>query len=62
MFSSILQDLRLKRPALGKTAYKVRARSVLRAKKTQNIAANYFMKLTSVCKLVIKSKGEAIKC
>ena len=52
-----LKDWEAKRPALGRTAYRVRLRAVLRAKKTQAVAARYAGNLMTVCKLVQKNKG-----
>ena len=52
-----LQDWEAKRPAFGRTAYRARLRAVLRAKKTQAVAARYAGNLVTVCKLVQKNKG-----
>ena len=51
------QDWVKKRPPLGRTAYRARLRQVLRAKRTQEVAARYAGNLVAVCKLVQKKKG-----
>ena len=57
-----LKDLRMKRPALGKTAYRARVRSVLRAKRTQAIASRFADNLYKVCKMVKAKRGAASGC
>jgi hypothetical protein len=57
-----LEDLRLKRPPLGKTAYKQRVRSVLRSKKAQSVAKAKFRNFKKVCQTVWKKKGAASGC
>ena len=54
-----LQDLRAGRPALGKTAYKIRVKNLLRSKKAQEVAKNKFKNFKAVCKEVLKKKGAA---
>ena len=56
------RDLRMKRPALGKTAFKVRVRAVLRTKKTQLKAAQFARNMLKVCKEVKAKKGAASGC
>ena len=56
-----LEDLRCRRPALGKTATKARVRALLRTKKAQQVAGRIFMTLKAKCKEVIQKKGAAIR-
>ena len=56
-----LEDLRAKRPPLGKTASKKRLRMFLKTRKAQTVAANCFKKLRSKCREVIAKKGAAIR-
>ena len=58
-FVAFLEDYRQGRPALGKTAWKQRLRSLLRSQKAQRVARNKFMNFKKVCKLVAKRKGAA---
>ena len=57
-----LQDMKMGRPALGKTAYKARVRSIFRAKRTQQVAARFAGNLLKVCREVAKKKGAAARC
>ena len=57
-----LKDLNMKRPAPGKTAFKARVRSILRAKKTQKVAGRFAGNLLKVCNEVIKKNGAASRC
>ena len=54
-----LQDLVAKRPALGKMAYKIRVRGILRSRKAQEVAMRQAKTLQKVCKIVVKKKGAA---
>ena len=49
----------MKRPPLGKTAYKQRVRSVLRSKKAQSVAKAKFRNFKKVCQTVWRKKGAA---
>jgi hypothetical protein len=52
-----LQDLNQKRPVLGKTAYRVRVRSVLRSRKAETVGANIVRGYRKVCQKVVQNKG-----
>ena len=54
-----LADLRAGRPALGKMAFKVRVRALLKTKKAQNAAKSQWVSLKKVCKEVVRKKGAA---
>lgn len=54
-----LEDLRMNRPPLGKTAYRQRVRSVLRSRKAQKVAAAKFSGFKGVCKEVWLKHGAA---
>ena len=54
-----LKDLQEKRPALNKTAFRARVRTVLRAKKTQRAASRFTLGLFNVCKEVKAKRGAA---
>ena len=54
-----LEDLRLKRPALGRTAYKQRVKNLLRSRRAQNVAKQKFAGFKSVCKEVVLKQGAA---
>ena len=54
-----LNDLRAGRPVLGKTAYRVRVRNVLKSQKAQNVAKAKFNALKRVCQEVKKKHGAA---
>ncbi len=54
-----LEDIRKKRPALGKTAWTQRLKRVLKTKTAQTVAKNKFANFKKVCKLVYKKKGAA---
>lgn len=56
-----LEDLRCRRPALGKMATKARVKALLKTKKAQQVAKNIFLKLKDKCKQVIEKKGAAIR-
>ena len=56
---SDLEDLRMNRPPLGKTAYRQRVRSVLRTRKAQRVAAQKFSGFKGVCKEVVLKNGAA---
>ena len=56
-----LDDLKCRRPALGKIATKARVKALLKTKKAQKVAMNMFLKLKDKCKEVIKKKGAAIR-
>ena len=45
--------------ALGKTAYKLRVRRLVRSRSFQRIAANVAMGLKKTCKEVIRKRGAA---
>ena len=52
-----LQDLRLGKPALGKTQYKRRIQEVLGTVRAQKVAKPKLQNLKKVCKEVLKKKG-----
>ena len=52
-----LEDLRAKRPVVGKCAYKQRLRALLRSRRAQVVAKNNFNSLVKTCALVVKRKG-----
>jgi len=52
-----LIDLQNKRPVLGKMAYKLRIRAVIKTNKAQQVAKNCAAGLKKVCREVIKKKG-----
>ena len=54
-----LDDLKNKRPRLGKMAYKARVRAVAKSAKAQQVASNCYMGLRKVCREVVKKKGAA---
>ena len=56
-----LADAMKKRPVLGKTAYKVRVRNILKTKKAQTMAATYAKSFRKACKEVVKKKGAATR-
>ena len=56
-----LADAMKKRPVLGKTAYKVRVRNILKTKKAQTMAATYANSFRKACKEVVKKKGAATR-
>ena len=56
-----LSDLRAKKPALGKTAYRARIKAFLKTKKAQTVAKAIFGSLRGKCKEVIRKKGAAIR-
>ena len=45
---SNLEDMREKRPVLGKTAYKVRVKNLFRSQKSQSMANQFARKLGSI--------------
>ena len=52
-----LEDLRNKRPALGKTAWMCRLKRLLKTQKAQNVAKKKFQNFKKVCKVVYKKNG-----
>ena len=54
-----LADAVSQRPLLGKTAYKLRVRRLVRSRSFQRIAANVAMGLKKTCKEVIRKRGAA---
>ena len=56
-----LQDWAAKRPPIGRTAFRARVRAVLRAKRTQAVAARFANDLMSVCKEVKRKRGAAAR-
>ena len=54
-----LADLKKKRAPLGKTAYTVRLKTLLRGQKAQRVAGQCAGKFRSSCLEVIKNKGAA---
>ena len=52
-----LEDLRNKRPALGKTAWTIRLRRLLKTQKAQTVAKRKFQNFKKVCKVVYQRKG-----
>ena len=56
---SNLEDMREKRPVLGKTAYKIRVKNLFRRQKAQTMAKQFARKFRSTCLQVIKNNGAA---
>ena len=56
---SNLEDMREKRPVLGKTAYKIRGKNVFRSQKAQTLAKQFAQKFRRTCLQVIKNNGAA---
>ena len=54
-----LEDLKNRRPALGKLAYKKRVRNFMRSKRVQDKAKAFARDIIRVCKEVVKKKGHA---
>ena len=54
-------DLRARRKVLGKTAYTLRVKKLLRSARAQTVASNVALGLKRVCRQVIKNKGAASK-
>ncbi len=54
-----LADLRKKRRPLGKLAYTLRVKSVVKSQKAQTVAKNFAGRLRKACQQVIKRKGAA---
>ena len=52
-----LDDLRSKRPVLGKTAYKQRVRNVFRSQKAQQAAKNLAKSFKKTCQKVVRLRG-----
>ena len=52
-----LEDMRAKRPALGKTAWTCRLRRLLKTQKAQSVAKRKFQNFKKVCKVVYQKKG-----
>ena len=52
-----LEDLKAKRPRLGKIAYRHRVRAVCRTRKAQKVAAACALGLRRVCREVVAKKG-----
>ena len=58
---SNLEDMREKRPVLGKTAYKIRVKKLFRSQKAQTMAKQFAGKLRSTRSQVIKNNGAAAR-
>ena len=54
-----LADLRKKRAILGKTAYTMRVKSVMKTQKAQNVAENMAIRFRKACQQVADRKGAA---
>lgn len=54
-------DLRARRKVLGKTAYTLRVKKLLRSARSQQVASNVALGFKRVCKQVVKNKGAASK-
>ena len=54
-------DLRARRKVLGKTAYTLRVKKLLRSARAQQVASNVALGFKRVCKQVVKNKGAASK-
>ena len=54
-----LKDLRAKRPLLGKTAYKLRVKNLLRSQRAQQMAGRFAKKFRSICQKVVLNGGAA---
>ena len=52
-----LEDMRDKRPALGKTAWMCRLKRSLKTQKAQTVAKHKFQNLKKACKVVYKKNG-----
>ena len=56
-----LADLRARRPAIGKTAYKARVRQLMKTKKAQAVASRIAEGFRKTCKEVRRKKGAAAR-
>ena len=54
-----LDDLKKGRPALGKAAYRLRVRQLLRTKAAQQVAKSKFLVHKKICQEIINKKGAA---
>ena len=54
-----LADLHQKRRPLGKTAYTMRVKGVIKSQKAQTVAKNFAGRLRKACKQVVKRRGAA---
>jgi len=52
-----LEDMRNKRPALGKTAWMCRLKRLLKTKKAQTVAKKKFQNFKKVCRVVYRKNG-----
>ena len=57
-----LHDLRAKRPALGKIAYKVRIRQICASQRSQQVARSFARNMRAVCQEVVLKKGARARC
>ena len=56
---SNLEDMREKRPVLGKTAYKIRVKNLFRSQKAQTMAKQFAQTLRSMRLQFIENNGAA---
>ena len=54
-----LADLRLKRRPLGKSAYIIRVKNVMKTEKSQTVAKNFARRFRTACQQVLKRGGAA---
>ena len=54
-----LNDMKQKRACLGKTAYTLRVKALLRGRKAQNVAGQWAKKFRASCQAVLEAKGAA---
>ena len=54
-----LADLRLKRRRIGKSAYIIRVKNVMKTEKSQAVAMNFARRFRTACQQVLKRGGAA---
>ena len=54
-----LEEIQQKRPILGKTAYELSVKTLVRSQRAQTMAKRFAKKLRSTCLQVIKNNGAA---
>ena len=56
-----LKDLKSRRPAIGKAAFKQRVRNLCRTQRAQVVAQNVAKSWRKTCEAVVASRGAAVK-
>ena len=56
-----LRGLKNGRPALGKSAFKLRVRSVCRTQRAKRVARNIAKSWRKTCRAVVAAKGAAVR-